>query len=247
MTDFPAPIPMSAVFPSDTPPEGPKAKRAVVKYSPELGLLICQRIAEGETLEAICQEQGMPVRTTFHRWVIAYPELGRAYAAARELSAYALEEEALEMGRRLTRDPGSAQKVRAYDIMMNQLRWSAARRNPRVFSEKGTVQVTVPIQINTSLDLNSLPQGGTDEFPDIFKIDLEATVVTDEGGVEPQDSADRVDLMSDTNYPPLEGKGTPPPPLTPRQAKAAARREHFKTHGAKGKARRKDIISGEDT
>lgn len=136
-----------------------------------MALAICERIAEGETLSAICSKgSGMPSRQTFHRWVVRYPELSRAYAAARELSAHSLEEEALDMAREL-KDPQKGRKkltpseVRAFDIAMNQLRWSAARRNPRVYSERGAINVTVPIQINTSLDL-----GGPQQIENVYQL-----------------------------------------------------------------------------
>lgn len=128
----------------------------VALYSEELGLSICERIAKGETLKHICLDAHMPSTTTVHRWVIIYPKFGDAYNAARELSAYALEDEAMDAARliRSQHDSNSA-KVRAFDIAIQQFRWSAARRNPRVYSERSAVLVTVPIQINTSLNLDS--------------------------------------------------------------------------------------------
>lgn len=145
--------------------------RFVTAYEPELALLICERIAEGDTLKKICEEDGMPARQTFHRWVVNQPDLSRAYAAAREISANAFEEEALEISRTLSAagQDFTSTKVRAYDVAMNQFRWSAARRNPKTYSERGSVQVTVPIQINTSLDLGD---GGmiAAEHPDIYTL-----------------------------------------------------------------------------
>lgn len=223
-----------------------KAGRPPVRYTPELALEVCELVADGETLTAICQRDGMPSKPTFHRWVIQYPEVARAYAAAREMSAYALEEDALVLGRHLIDHPGNAQRVRAFDLLMNQLRWSAARRNPRVFSERGAVQITVPIQINTDLDLGAgVGEENTREYPDIFKIDLTAEVITDPGESDiPVTSEDRVNLMSDTAIPSL-ATGEAPDRTTKRKSKAELRREHFAKHGARGAARRKDIINEE--
>ena len=156
--------------------------RSVTVYTPDLALQICEKIAEGETLLAVCKENDMPHRQTFHRWVVNYPEVSRAYSAARELSAYAMEEEALELSRQIRIDPGTSQKVRAFDISMNQLRWSAMRRNPQVFSEKAALQIIVPIQINTSLNLgDELEAGGTRDHPNIYEIEAKVTnIVEDE-------------------------------------------------------------------
>jgi hypothetical protein len=60
---------------------------------------------------------------------------------------------------------------------MNHLRWVAARRNPQLFSEKAAIKLTVPIQINTNLDLGgslldqTMDKGGKSTYT------LEATVV----------------------------------------------------------------------
>lgn len=172
----------------------------VSTYNPEIALGICERVAEGETLSAICAEKtpGWPTRSTFQRWVIRYPEVARAYAAAREVSAYSLEEEALDTARELKDKKGrkgmSSTEIRALEVAMNQLRWSASRRNPKVFSERGAISVTVPIQINTSLDL-----GGEAGIADVYT--LKANVVTPS---EEDGGPDRAAMQADTK--PLEGR-----------------------------------------
>lgn len=165
--------------------------RFISAYSPEIGLKVCERIAEGDTLKDICTiANGMCSRQTFHRWVVIYPELSRAYAAARELSAHALEEEALTMARAISVDKkASSVHVRSFEVAMNQLRWSASRRNPRVYSERGSVQITVPIQINTALDLGDGPAQSSAEHPNIYTLD--ASMVQE---VEPQDSLEAMQL-----------------------------------------------------
>lgn len=208
--------------------------RPPVNYTPALALAICERVADGETLTEICREDGMPNKATFNRWVVAFPEVGRAYAAARELSAYALEEDALVLARHLAQHPGSAQKVRAFDILLNQLRWSASRRNPRVYSEKGTIQVTVPIQINTTLDMGGPGAEGTPEYPQIFEI--QATVTNEpEEHMEAVGPEERIERMADTSLPPMLGPATPDRTPPKRLTKAEMRRAHFKAHGARGK------------
>lgn len=166
---------------ADTPVQDRKAglprKRVegkfVTAYTPALALDICGRIASGETLREICECDGMPHRTTFNRWVSATPKLREMYMAARALSAYAFEDEAIDLARELRLDPGTAQKVRAYEVLFNQLRWSAARRNQQEFSDKAGVKVVVPIQINTNLDLEGDTEGigGTKDHPNIYEVD----------------------------------------------------------------------------
>lgn len=165
----------------------------VSTYNPEVALAICERIAEGQTLSAICAPgSGMPARQTFHRWVVQFPELSRAYSAARELSAHSLEEEALDTAREL-REKKSRQKltgveVQAMKTAMDQLRWSAGRRNPRVYSERAAVQLTVPIQINTSLDL-----GGGPSMDNVY--DIKALI---EAPVEPEQTDHKLEMQRET-------------------------------------------------
>lgn len=129
----------------------------VSTYNPELALAIVERIAQGETLNAICAKgTGLPHPSTFRRWVGLYPELSKAYSGAREVSAHSLEEEALDIARELNgpnRKKLTPTEIRALDVALDQLRWSAVRRNPKAYSERGAMHITVPIQINTSLDL----------------------------------------------------------------------------------------------
>src|SRR5690606_40975882 len=46
--------------------------------------------------------------------------------------------------------------------------------NPQVFSDKAQVNVTVPIQINTTLDMGDTGAQGTAQFPNIYE--MRATV-----------------------------------------------------------------------
>jgi hypothetical protein len=148
--------------------------RFVTVFDPGLGALMCERIAEGDTLSNMCKEETMPSRQTFHRWIVNQPELHKAYLAARELSAFSMEEEAIDMARAVRSDPQNAVKVRAYEVALNQLRWSAARRNPRVYSERGQMVITVPIQINTTLDMSEGDSGPPRPPDNVY--DLKANV-----------------------------------------------------------------------
>lgn len=130
--------------------------RIVTKYEPLVALTVCEMIADGQTLKEIFSDRNRGVvctQRTFFSWVVNHAECARAFDAARVLSAFAFEDEALVQMKELKDMPGSPQKVAAYRAYADQLRWSAARRNPTVFSEKAPVNVVVPIQINTTLDM----------------------------------------------------------------------------------------------
>ncbi len=115
---------------------------------------ILMKIADGATLREISREAGMPTKSTVQRWIMKVPDLTAAWKAARELSAASLEDESLDMARVLKRQSDfTGTKVRAFEVAMNQFRWSASHRDPATYGTTTTANVVVPIQINTSLDL----------------------------------------------------------------------------------------------
>jgi hypothetical protein len=69
----------------------------VSTYTVEVGDAICERIAEGESLRKICQDDDMPSKTTVFRWLEDNEVFRDQYARAREWQAETLMEEALEI------------------------------------------------------------------------------------------------------------------------------------------------------
>lgn len=145
--------------------------RRVIAYDPLLALKIVERVAHGETLTKICDtSQGMPSYFTFHKWVLREPDLAKAYGAARVLSAQVFEDTALDKAREVADEPTSAPKVRAFEVLINQLRWSAEKRDPQQYSPKAAVNVRVPIQIITSLGLDKGGAATTADVPGPYKV-----------------------------------------------------------------------------
>jgi hypothetical protein len=68
-------------------------------FTKELADTICTRIAEGESLRAICREEGMPVISTVLLWVIDrnHEAFSEQYAKACNSRAEILFEELLEI------------------------------------------------------------------------------------------------------------------------------------------------------
>lgn len=63
---------------------------AWVRYSEELGAEICARVAAGESVAAICRDEGMPHRTSVRDWALKEPEFGVAMRAAMRQAQLAL-------------------------------------------------------------------------------------------------------------------------------------------------------------
>lgn len=54
-------------------------------YTPELGTIICERMANGESLRKICRDDSMPCMRTVLMWAREIPEFLAQYVTAREL------------------------------------------------------------------------------------------------------------------------------------------------------------------
>jgi hypothetical protein len=73
-------------------------------YGAEIADTICNRLAGGESLRAICADAGMPNRATVSRWLARYEEFRDLYEFARECQAECLVDEILKIARDSSRD-----------------------------------------------------------------------------------------------------------------------------------------------
>jgi hypothetical protein len=107
-------------------------------YSPELAELICHRLADGESLRAICASDDMPSRESVRRWLRDDADFVARYARARADQADALWDEAVDKAREAT-DSASAQCARVFLEATSKL---AAKLAPKVYGDKLTAEVT---------------------------------------------------------------------------------------------------------
>jgi hypothetical protein len=56
-------------------------------YNEDIATTICDRLADGESLRAICASAGMPNKATVFRWIGSHEEFREQYQWARELQA----------------------------------------------------------------------------------------------------------------------------------------------------------------
>lgn len=57
------------------------------EYPSETRAIICERISGGESLTAICKEDGMPAKVTVFKWICNDEDFANQYARAREAQA----------------------------------------------------------------------------------------------------------------------------------------------------------------
>lgn len=158
--------------------------RHFTRYDPNIALDIVTRIADGELLSKITAKDADPLtisKQTFLRWVASVPELSKAYAGALQLSAHSFEEKAIDKAEQVAEKPGSPQNVSAASLLISQYRWSAARRNPTRYADKGNTQIVVPVTINSTLNLGTGQSTTEAEIPDIYTLKFEDKEKVEEG------------------------------------------------------------------
>ena len=100
-------------------------------YTPSIGATICDRLAAGESLRAICRDRGMPLEQTVRGWVIDGVEgFAAQYARARELQAMRWAEEILDYA-----DDKKADANRSR-LQVDTRKWLLSKVLPKVYGEK---------------------------------------------------------------------------------------------------------------
>jgi hypothetical protein len=117
-------------------------------YSALIAAEICDRLADGEGLVAICHQKHLPSRETVHRWLNgdqgAPPEFRHMYDVAHGLQADLFAERVRsEVEAPLPDDPQQARvELERRREVVKSLKWSAARMSPRKWGDKVEVGVS---------------------------------------------------------------------------------------------------------
>lgn len=127
------------------------------EFTQEMADTICERIAQGESLRAICRDDDVPATSTVCKWLTQQPAFAEQYARAREAQADALFDEILEIADDGTNDYTEGRNgetvVNNEAIGRSRLRvdarkWMAGKLRPKVYGEKldlnhaGGVEIT---------------------------------------------------------------------------------------------------------
>jgi hypothetical protein len=132
-------------------------------YTPEVAALICERLAAGESLRAICRDAGMPPESTVRGWVLDNVQgFSAQYARAREIGLDALAEETLAIAdtpvegvRREESDDGY-KEVREdmlghRKLQIDTRKWLLSKLAPKKYGERTAMELTGadggPVQI----------------------------------------------------------------------------------------------------
>lgn len=140
-------------------------------FTPELADLICERIANGESLRSICRDDAMPACSSVFKWLNENKSFSEQYARAREAQADALFDDVLDIADDARNDwmethaeDSMGWRVNGENIQRSRLRvdarkWMAGKLAPKKYGEKVTTELTGkdggPIQTEEVSDLEA--------------------------------------------------------------------------------------------
>lgn len=133
-------------------------RKPPVRYSDELGDLICQRLRNGETLRSICESEDMPTESTVREWASEDTPFAAHYARARELGYQKMADDLVA----IADEPGDAHRNR---LRVDTRKWLLSKALPKIYGDRievdakaGLVVVETPAAIKALLE--ALPDLG---------------------------------------------------------------------------------------
>lgn len=139
------------------------------EFTEKVAADICERIADGESLRAICSDDAMPCKSTVFKWLGQQKEFADQYARARETQADALFDEVLDIA-----DDGRNDWMERHDDQGGNIGWKengeALRRSQlRIDARKWMAGKLRPKKYGDKTLLGSDPEN---PLPDGFKVTL---------------------------------------------------------------------------
>lgn len=106
-------------------------------FSDEIAAEICERLSDGESLNAICASEGMPHRETERRWRRVNQDYAAKCARARVDALDSFEDRMMEVAESaVDKDTAACAKVQ-----ISTLQWIASKRDPRRYGDKTQLEV----------------------------------------------------------------------------------------------------------
>jgi len=115
------------------------------EYSQEAVSAILERLADGESLRAICADDGMPSKSSVFKWLSQNKEFADQYARAREVQADVLFDEILEIADNGLNDTYQDENgnvrtdqdvIARSRLRVDSRKWMAGKLRPKVYGDK---------------------------------------------------------------------------------------------------------------
>ncbi|MEY5061827.1 MAG: hypothetical protein RIS45_1748 [Planctomycetota bacterium] len=137
-------------------------------FSEELADTICERLALGESLRAICRDDDMPAMSAVFRWLAADQSFREQYAHAREAQADALADDILDIADTAEE---TNEAVRKAQLRIESRKWIASKLKPKKYNDRVINEVTGadggPIQHDHIITLTNLTDDQLDALEEV--------------------------------------------------------------------------------
>lgn len=157
-------------------------------YSEAAGDAICEELADGKSLRAICSPNDMPNRATVFRWLARHEEFRDQYARAREAQADAIADEVLHIADeplvgKITVDKqqsvGRGEHAHLEDVtevttkdgversrlMVDARKWFAGKLNPKKYGPKIQHDGAIGLRHEDAVDILDREESARDSGP----------------------------------------------------------------------------------
>ena len=106
------------------------------KFTLELAVEICRRVADGRSLRSVCRDEDMPNADTVNEWRINRAEFSEQYARARERRAEVLADEILDIA-------DNAEDAQIARLQVDARKWAASKLDPKRYGDRLDIDATV--------------------------------------------------------------------------------------------------------
>ncbi len=136
-------------------------------YTEALAAKICRRLAEGESLRAICADKAMPAISTVMGWLFngKHEDFSEQYTRARQAQAEFQADEIIEIAD--AAEHGASEAVQAARLRVDARKWIAAKLLPKRYGDKLQHTGEGGGPIRTEVDLTGIP---TDVLRELRKL-----------------------------------------------------------------------------
>jgi len=127
-------------------------------YTDEIADEICERLAAGESLRAICNQLEFPSEAAVRGWAVDNAEFSARYSRARGIGLDTKAEETMEIAADRARDPNCRR------IEIDAIKWFASKLRPDKYGDRVTMagDPAAPLQARVVVEHVNPP--GTDKI-----------------------------------------------------------------------------------
>lgn len=122
----------------------------ITTFTEEVGDAICERIALGESVRSICDDEAMPSMSTVFKWLRDNEAFSQQYARAREVQADALFDDIIDIADDGRNDwmekrnsdgenigwQENGEALRRSQLRIDARKWMAGKLRPKKYGEK---------------------------------------------------------------------------------------------------------------